>query len=239
MGDRTTLNMVGLQDELVDAMAATGKPVIAVVFNGRPLSITNLAQKVPVILECWYLGQESGKAIAEVLFGDVNPGGKLPISIPRSVGHIPCFYNYKPSARRGYLFDEVSPLYAFGFGLSYTQFEFKNLRLEKDTIKIKGSTRACVDVTNTGKVAGDEVVQMYIRDCVSSVTRPVKELKGFRRITLNPGQTQTVTLEITPEHLAFYDIDMEYVVEPGKFEIMIGNSSRDCDLQKVILIVEK
>jgi beta-glucosidase len=238
MGDRTTLDMVGLQDELVDAMAATGKPVIAVLFNGRPLSIAHLSEKVPVILECWYLGQESGKAIAEVLFGDVNPGGKLPISIPRSVGHIPCYYNYKPSARRGYLFDEVSPLYAFGFGLSYTQFQFTNLKLEKDTIKTKGSTHVSVDVTNSGKVAGDEVVQMYIRDCVSSVTRPVKELKGFQRITLAAGQTKTVTLEIAPEHLAFYNIDMEYVVEPGKFEIMVGNSSQECDLQKVNLTVK-
>jgi beta-glucosidase len=237
MGDRTTLDMAGLQDELVDAITATGKPVIAVLFNGRPLSITKLTKQVPVIFECWYLGQESGKAIAEVIFGDVNPGGKLPISIPRSVGHIPCYYNYKPSARRGYLFDDVSPLYAFGYGLSYTQFEFSNLKLEKDTIKTKGSTRVSVDVTNTGKVAGDEVVQMYIRDCVSSVTRPVKELKGFQRITLKPGQTQTVSLDITPEHLAFYNIDMKYVVEPGEFEVMVGSSSRDCDLQKLRLTV--
>jgi beta-glucosidase len=237
MGDRTNLNMVGLQDELVDAMAATGKPVIAVLFNGRPLSIAHLSEKVPVILECWYLGQESGRAIAEVIFGDINPGGKLPITVPRSIGHIPAYYNYKPSARRGYLFDEVSPLYAFGFGLSYTHFKFSNLRLEKDAIKTTDSTRVQVDVANTGKVAGDEVVQMYIRDCVSSVTRPVKELKGFQRITLKPHQIQTVSLEITPEHLAFYNIDMEYVVEPGQFEIMVGNSSRDCDLQKVVLTV--
>jgi beta-glucosidase len=239
MGDRTDLDMVGLQDELADAMVATGKPVIAVLFNGRPLSIAHLSEKVPVILECWYLGQEAGKAIAEVIFGDINPGGKLPISIPRSVGHIPCYYNYKPSARRGYLFDDVSPLYAFGFGLSYTQFQFSKLRLDKDGIKTNGATRVLVDIANTGKVAGDEVVQMYIRDCVSSVTRPVKELKGFERITLNPGQTKTVSLEITPEHLAFYNIDMNYVVEPGKFEIMVGNSSRDCDLEKVVLAVEK
>jgi len=239
MGDRATLQMVGLQDELVDAMVATGKPVIAVLFNGRPLSICNLARKVPVIYECWYLGQEAGKGIAEAVFGDINPGGKLPISIPRSAGHIPAYYNYKPSARRGYLFDDVSPLYAFGFGLSYTQFKFSKVRLEKESIKPNKSTRLLVDVTNTGKMAGDEVVQMYIRDCFSSVTRPVKELKGFQRITLKPGQTKTVSLEIKPEHLAFYDIDMEYIVEAGKFEIMVGNSSRDCDLQKVILTVQK
>lgn len=239
MGDRTTLDMAGVQDELVEAMAATGKPVIAVIFNGRPLSITHLSEKVPVLLECWYLGQESGTAIAEVLFGDVNPGGKLPISIPRSVGHIPCYYNYKPSARRGYLFDDVSPLYAFGYGLSYTRFGFGQPRLKKQTIRPDESTTISVEVTNKGKRSGDEVVQMYIRDCVSSVTRPVKELKGFRRITLKPGQTERVDLDVTPEHLAFYNIDMEYVVEPGEFEIMIGSSSRDCDLQKVKLTVLK
>jgi beta-glucosidase len=237
MGDRTSLQMVGLQDELVDAMVATGKPVIAFLFNGRPLSVVNLAAKVPTIFECWYLGQETGQVVAEVLFGDVNPGGKLPITIPRSVGHVPAYYNHKPSARRGYLFDEVSPLYAFGFGLSYTQFTFGAPRLTKDSIPQDGSTRVEVDVTNTGQVAGDEVVQMYIRDCISSVTRPVKEMKGFRRITLKPGETQTVSLEIAPEHLAFYNIDMKYVVEPGQFRIMVGNSSRDEDLQHVILTV--
>ncbi len=237
MGDRTSLQMVGLQDELVDAMVATGKPVIAFLFNGRPLAVRNLAAKVPTIFECWYLGQETGRAVAEVLLGDVNPGGRLPITVPRSVGHIPAYYNYKPSARRGYLFDEVSPLYAFGFGLSYTQFTFGPPRLVKEVIGPDESTQVQVDVTNTGRVTGDEVVQMYIRDCVSSVTRPVKEFKGFQRITLKPGETQTVCLDITPEHLAFYNIDMDYVVEPGEFKIMIGNSSRDEDLQHVILTV--
>lgn len=238
LGDRTTLDMVGLQDELVDAVVATGKPVIALLFNGRPLSVRNLAKKVPVIFECWYLGQETGRTVAEALFGDINPGGKLPMTIPRSVGHVPAYYNYKPSARRGYLFDDVSPLYAFGFGLSYTQFKFGKPRLEKEIIKSDESTRVLVDIANTGKVAGDEVVQMYIRDCISSVTRPVKELKGFQRITLKPGETQTVCLDITPEHLAFYNIDMDYVVEPGEFKIMIGNSSRDEDLQQMVLTVK-
>ncbi len=237
LGDRSSLDMVGLQDELVNALVATGKPVLAFLFNGRPLSVRNLAQKLPVIFECWYLGQETGQAIAEVLFGDINPGGKLPITIPRSAGHLPAYYNYKPAARRGYLFDDVSPLYAFGFGLSYTTFRFGKPRLRKPTMRAHESTVVSVDVTNTGKVAGDEVVQMYIRDKVSSVTRPVKELKGFQRITLEPGQTKTVSLDITPEHLAFYGIDMKYAVEPGEFEIMVGNSSRDPDLQKVLLRV--
>lgn len=239
MGDRTDLKMVGLQDELVNAIAALGKPVIAVLFNGSPLDLRNLSVKVPAILECWYLGQQCGRAVAEAVFGHINPGGKLPISFPRSVGHIPAYYNYKPSARRGYLFDEVTPLYPFGCGLSYTRFEFSPPRLQKLTIRGDQSVTLSVDVTNTGDRAGDEVVQMYIRDCVSSVTRPVKELKGFRRISLNPKETQTVSFEITPEHLAFYNIDMKFAVEPGKFEIMIGNSSQDCDLQKVLLEVTK
>jgi len=237
LGDRASLDMVGLQDELVDAVAATGKPVIAFLFNGRPISIRNLTEKAHAIFECWYLGQETGRAVADVLFGDANPGGKLPITIPRSVGHIPAYYNYKPAARRGYLFDEVSPLYAFGFGLSYTTFKFGKPRLKKATIRKNESTSVLVDVTNIGKRPGDEVVQMYIRDKVSSVTRPVKELKGFQRITLEPGQKKRVSLDITPESLAFHNIDMKYVVEPGEFEIMVGNSSRDEDLQIILLRV--
>jgi len=239
LGDRTTLDLIGRQEGLVNALQMTGKPVVVVLFNGSPLSINSLSRGVPAILECWYLGQECGQAVAEVLFGDFNPGGKLPITIPRSAGHLPAFYNYKPSARRGYLFDDVSPLYPFGFGLSYTSFSFKNVRLEKKKISARGSTRVLVDLTNTGKRRGAEVVQMYIRDCVSSVTRPVKELKGFQKISLQPGETQTVALEITSESLAFYDINMKFTVEPGEFEIMIGNSSRDGDLQKVVLSVTK
>jgi beta-glucosidase len=239
MGDRTSLDLIGRQEELVKAMLAAGKPVIVFLFNGRPISINYVAANVPVIFECWYLGQEAGHAVAAVLFGDHNPGGKLPITIPRSAGHLPAFYNYKPSARRGYLFDDVSPLFAFGYGLSYTTFAFKNVRLEKKKIKRDGSTRVRVDVTNTGKRAGTEVVQMYIRDLFSSVTRPIKELKGFQKISLAAGETRTVAIDITPESLAFYDINMKYVVEPGEFAIMVGNSSGDCDLQKVILTVEK
>jgi len=238
MGDRTQLDLIGRQEELVTAMLATGKPVIVFLFNGSPLSIQYLHDNIPVIFECWYLGQECGHAVADVLFGDFNPGGKLPITIPRSAGHLPAFYNYKPSARRGYLFDDVSPLYPFGFGLSYTTFAFKKTRLLKNKIQRNESTQLLVDVVNTGQLAGAEVVQMYIRDCVSSVTRPVKELKGFQKVSLRPGETRTVALDITPESLAFYDIHMKYVVEPGEFEIMVGNSSRDTDLQKVILTVK-
>jgi len=238
MGDRANLDLIGRQDELVKAMVATDKPVIVFLFNGRPLSINAVNENVPVIYECWYLGQETGRAVADVLFGDYNPGGKLPITFPRSVGHLPVFYNYKPSARRGYLFDDVSPLYAFGYGLSYTSFAIKNPRLTKNSIRRDGSTRVLVDVTNTGQREGTEVLQLYIQDLVSSVTRPIKELKGFRKVHLQPGETATVAVDITPNELAFYDVDMKYVVEPGEFEIMVGNSSRDADLQKLVLQVK-
>ncbi|HEX3601594.1 MAG TPA: glycoside hydrolase family 3 N-terminal domain-containing protein, partial [Lacipirellulaceae bacterium] len=157
LGDRTDLDLIGRQNELVDALVATGKPVVAILFNGRPLAVQHLAAKVPVIFECWYLGQESGTAVAEALFGDINPGGKLPITIPRSVGHVPAYYNYKPSARRGYLFDDVSPLFAFGHGLTYTHFKFGLPRLTKSTIATDESTAVQIEVTNTGDRAGDEV----------------------------------------------------------------------------------
>lgn len=237
MGDRTSLELIGRQNALVDAMVATGKPVVVLLFNGRPLSITNVNATVPAILECWYLGQESGHAVADVLFGTVNPGGKLPISVPRSVGHIPSFYSHKPSARRGYLFDDVTPLYPFGFGLSYTTFSVTNVRLADPVIARDGATVVHADVTNTGCRAGSEVVQLYVRDLVSSVTRPVKELKGFRKVHLAPGETIAVQLAITTDALAFHDIAMDYVVEPGDFAIMVGTSSRDSDLQTVMLRV--
>ena len=238
MGDVTNLDLVGRQNELVAAMLATGKPVVALLFNGRPLSATFVSQNVPAILECWYLGQETGRAVAEVLFGDFNPGGKLPITVPRSAGHVPAFYNHKPSARRGYLFDDVSPLYPFGFGLSYTTFRLADVRLEQSSIGRSESTRVTATLTNTGQRGGTEVVQMYIRDRVSSVTRPVKELKGFVKVWLDAGATTTVSLDITPESLAFFDIDMNNVVESGEFEIMVGTSSRGEDLQTVVLEVK-
>jgi beta-glucosidase len=237
MGDTTTLDLVGRQNELVAAMVATGKPVVALLFTGRPLAATYVSEHVPAILQCWYLGQETGVAVADVLFGDVNPGGKLPISIPRSAGHVPAFYNHKPSARRGYLFADVSPLYAFGYGLSYTTFQLNDVRLARETIARSESTHVTATLTNTGPRAGTEVVQMYLRDRVSSVTRPVKELKGFAKVALGPGESASVALEITPDSLAFYDIEMNNVVEPGEFEIMVGTSSRSADLQTVILRV--
>ncbi|MEQ8847307.1 glycoside hydrolase family 3 N-terminal domain-containing protein [Botrimarina sp.] len=236
LGDRTSLQMVGLQDELADALAATGKPIVSVLSNGRPLAVGNLAQRSAALLECWYLGQEGGAAIAEAVFGDFCPGGKLPISVPRSVGHTPCYYNYRPSARRGYLFDDATPLYPFGYGLSYTTFRFEAPRLADERIAPGGSTTVSVEVTNTGSRAGDEVVQLYVRDLVSSVTRPVKELKGFQRVTLTPGESRVVALAITPDTLAFWNIDKRLIVEPGEFDIMVGPNS--ADVQKVRLTVE-
>jgi len=237
LGDRASLDLVGRQDELVDAVAATGTPVVALLFSGRPASIRNLVEKAAAILELWYLGQESGRAIAAALCGDVNPGGKLPITIPRSVGHIPAYYNYKPSARRGYLFESVAPLFAFGHGLSYTTFGLGTPRLEKAEVRAGETARVSVDVTNTGARAGDEVVQLYVRDVFSSVTRPVKELKAFRRVALAPGATITVTFDIPQEALAFHDLDMNFRAEAGEFEVMVGTSSRDEDLQSVTLRV--
>jgi len=238
MGDRPSLDLIGLQEELVDAVAATGKPVVVLLFHGRPNSIARVAQKASAIFECWYLGQETGRAVAEVLFGDYNPGGKLPITVPRSAGHLPAFYNYKPSARRGYLCDDVTALFPFGFGLSYTTFGLRNLRLAKSVIRRDEATHVSVEVTNTGALPGDEVVQVYVRDTVSSVTRPVKELRGFQRIRLAPGETRTVTFPLGPDHLAFTRIDRSWAVEPGEFDIMVGSSSRDEDLARVTLRVE-
>ncbi len=239
LGDRASLDLVGRQQELAEALVATGKPVVVVLFSGRPASVRWLAEHAPAILECWYLGQEGGTAVAEVLFGAVNPGGKLPMTIPRSAGHLPAFYNYKPSARRGYLFDDVTPLWPFGFGLSYTTFAISGVRLSRQTIKRDGTVRVRADVTNTGSRAGHEVVQLYVRDDVSSVTRPVKELKGFRKVYLEAGKTTTVSFDLGPAALAFHDVAMREVVEPGEFTIMVGSSSRDADLTSVTLRVER
>jgi beta-glucosidase len=174
------------------------------------------------------------------LLGKYNPSGKLPISIPRSVGHIPAFYNYKPTARRGYIFDDITPLYPFGYGLSYTTFEYDStsLQLSKKEIATNENVTVSINVKNTGNLAGKETVQLYIRDKVSSVTRPVKELKDFAQVKLEAGETKTVSFTITPEKLAFYDINMNFTVEAGEFELMLGSSSQDKDLKKITLKVK-
>lgn len=226
LGDRDTLDLPGRQDELVRAIIEIGKPTVALLLNGRPLSVNVLAERANAIFEGWYLGQEGGTAFADVLFGDVSPGGKLPITFPRSVGQLPAYYNHKPSRQRSYLFRDSTPLFPFGYGLSYTTFRYANLRLAPSKIKPHDSVVVSVEVTNTGRRTGDEVVQLYVRDLLSEmVTRPVKELKGFRRITLQPGETQTVQFTLTPAELSFLNERMERVVEPGQFEIMVGGNS--------------
>ena len=225
LGDRDSLDLVGRQNDLVKAVLETGKPTIVMLINSGPLSINYIAEKVPAILEGFYLGQETGVAVADVLFGDYNPAGKLPVTFPRSVGQLPAYYNRKPSARRGYLFTSKEPLFPFGYGLSYTTFEYSNLKLSAPKIGPAGQTKVSVTVTNTGKRSGDEIVQLYIHDLVSSVTRPVMELKAFRRISLAPGESKTVEFGITPDKLSFFDLNMNRIVEPGWFDIMVGPSS--------------
>jgi beta-glucosidase len=227
LGDRSSLDLPGNQDDLVKAMVALGKPIVVFLIHGRPNSINYIAENVPAILEGWYLGQETGTAVADVLFGDFNPGGKLPVSVPRSVGQLPIYYNQKPSARLQYVDSTSLPLYPFGWGLSYSSFKYGTVSVSPDSIGPEGKTKVAVDVTNTGTVRGDEVVQLYIRDEVSSVTRPVKELKGFRRITLDPGKTQTVEFTLGPDELSFLNRDMHRIVEPGVFKIMVGGNSVD------------
>jgi beta-glucosidase len=187
--------------------------------------VNEIAARANALVEGWYLGQEGGTAMADVLFGDANPGGKLPVTIARSVGQLPLFYNQKPSAHRGYAFDSKEPLFPFGFGLSYTTFDIGAPTLSAATIGIDGSVKVTVDVRNTGKVSGDEVVQLYVRDVVSSVTRPVKELKGFKRVTLAPGAATTVEFTLDREAFALWDKNMKRVVEPGEFTIYAGDSS--------------
>src|SRR5829696_3611034 len=226
LGDLPTLELLNGQNDLIEEIVAVGKPTCAFVNSGPPLSIGNLVEAVPAVMQCWYLGQEGGYAMVDALFGEVNPSGKLPISFPRTAGHIPAFYNYKPSARRGYnLGFNISPLFAFGHGLSYTTFEYSNLKLSSSSMKNNGTVTLTVDVRNTGNRRGAEVVQLYIRDDYSTITRPVKELKGFRKVWLEPGQSQTVTFVITPEMLSFYDVNMNWIVEPGDFTLMIGSAS--------------
>ena len=224
-GDRDSLDLLGAQNDLVKAVVETGKPVVAILINGRPLSINYIAEKVPAILEGWYLGEEGGTGAANVLFGDVNPGGKLPITFPHTVGALPDFYNHKPTSNRSYAFSTRQPLYPFGFGLSYTSFRFDNLKVEPQQIHENGTAKVTVEITNTGKRAGDEVAELYVHQKIASVTRPVMQLKGFERVTLAPGEKKTVEFTVTPEMLQMLNAEMQPVVEPGVFELMVGASS--------------
>lgn len=225
LGDRDSLELIGQQNDLAAAILALGKPTIVVLLNGRPLSVNMLAQKAPALIEGWYLGQETGTAVADVLLGKANPGGKLPVSIARSVGQLPIYYNRKPSARRGYLFSDTSPLYPFGYGLSYTSFTIGAPQLDRATIAATEGARVSVAVANTGDRSGDEVVQLYVRDDFSTVTRPLLELKHFQRVTLAAGERRTVTFDLTPDDLALWNAKMKRVIEPGTFTISAGPNS--------------
>jgi beta-glucosidase len=235
LGDRSSLDLIGQQEDLARAVFALGKPTVVILLNGRPLSVNYLAEKAPALVEGWYLGQETGNAVADVLFGRSSPGGKLPVSIARNVGQLPIFYNRKPTARRGYLFDTTAPLYPFGYGLSYTTFSVGAPSLARETIRANETVKVSVDVANTGRRPGDEVVQLYVRDDEASVTRPVLELKRFRRVTLQPGERRTVTFELGPDDLALWNVAMKRVVEPGTFTISAGPNS--VDLKSVKLTV--
>ncbi|SFU37749.1 glycoside hydrolase family 3 N-terminal domain-containing protein [Pseudoduganella namucuonensis] len=235
LGDRVGLDMLGQQNDLAKAIFDLGKPTVVFLLNGRPLSVNLLAERAHALVEGWYLGQETGHAAADILFGRANPGGKLPVSIARHVGQLPIFYNHKPSARRGYIDGSTKPLYPFGFGLSYTSFAISAPRLARASIRAGESTRVEVDVSNTGALAGDEVVQIYIRDDVSSVTRPVLELKAFRRVTLAPGEKRTLGFDIKPSDLWFFNTDMKRVVEPGSFTIHAGPDSVNLKSAKLMV----
>jgi beta-glucosidase len=236
--NRAMVDLPGRQLDLVKAVRATGKPVVAVLMNGRPLALQWLADSIPAILETWFLGVEMGPAVADVLFGDVSPSGKLPVSFPRVTGQLPLYYNHKntgrpPSEQERFTskYSDVSwtPLYPFGHGLSYTTFAYRNLRLGADRIALGDSITVSVEVSNTGDRAGDEVVQLYVRDEVGSVTRPVKELRGFERVSLTPGQSETVTFTLGPAELAFFGQDMQRIVEPGFFTVFVGTSSEQVE----------
>jgi len=233
---RSSLDLPGKQLALVQAIHATGKPTIVVLINGRPLSIGWIVNNVPAILESWMGGSQSGNAIADILFGDVNPSAKLPVTFPRAVGQVPVYYNYMHTGRppeaenrytSKYLDLPWTPLFPFGYGLSYTKFKISNLQLSAPRIPANGKLTVSTEVENTGQRAGDEVVQLYIRDTVASMTRPVKELKGFQRVTLKPGEKRRVEFTLTSQHLGFWNRRMRYVVEPGEFKVMVGSSSAD------------
>lgn len=238
LGDRENLNLIGYQDSLVKAVLKTGKPVVVLMFGGRPLSFNYVAENVPVIVQVFYPGQEGGTAIADVLFGKVNPSGKLSVTIPKSVGQLPCYYSHKPSLKRSYIgFPGAEPLYPFGYGLSYTTFSYSSPVIDKTSIQKTDSVQVSVDVTNTGTRTGEEIVQLYIHDKASSLARPVKELKDFKRIALNAGETKTVSFSVTPDKLSFYNLDLKKVVEAGEFEVMVGANSKD--LKSVTFSVAK
>jgi beta-glucosidase len=222
--------------DLVKTIYETGKPTIVVLVNGRPPTIEWIVERVPAILESWMGGSQAGNAIADIVFGDVNPGGKLPVTFPRTVGQVPIYYNHMNTGRppeannrytSKYLDVPWTPLFPFGYGLSYTQFKITNLQVSAKSIRRNGKLIVSVEVENVGKRTGDEVVQLYIRNVAASMTRPVKELKGFQRVTLQPGEKRRVEFLLTGEQLGFWNREMRFVVEPGDFKVMVGPNSED------------
>jgi beta-glucosidase len=241
--DSATLALPGLQQKLVLAVAETGTPTVVVVLNGRPLVLTEIAEKVNSLLLGWLPAQEGGSGIASVLFGDVNPAGRLPVTLPRHVGQVPTYYGHKPSGGRSHWHGDYAdmsakPLYPFGYGMSYTQFSYSDITLSATHATPTDVISVGVTVKNIGGYAGDEVVQLYVSDPVASVTRPVKALKGFKRVHLQPQQTAHITFELDMRHLAFYDRDMKYVVEAGSIGVMIGASSEEICQEASIEITE-
>jgi beta-glucosidase len=236
--DAATLELTGMQEELVKAVHAPGKPTIVVLVNGRPLAVRWIAQHVPAILEAWLPGEHGGRAVAEILFGDVNPSGKLSVTVPRHAGQLPVYYNYKKSKqmwlKRGwghaYVDMEPTPLYPFGFGLGYSSFEYSGLRLSARAITPAEGLEVQVQVKNTGDRPGKETVQLYLEDVISSVATPVKQLRGFVKLAIDPGATKTCTFRLTADDLALYDKNLRRVVEPGQFRVMVGSSSEDIRL---------
>jgi beta-glucosidase len=225
--DRSNLDLNQQQTRLVEAVYKTGKPTVVVLFNGRPLCINWVVKKIPAIVESWFLGNEGGLAIADVLLGKVNPSGKLPMTFPRSVGQLPYYYDHKPTSRHVYVDQDTSALFPFGHGLSYTTFQYSGLKIAQPYIPVNGSVNVSISIKNTGNVEGTEVVQLYLRDVIASVTTPVKSLKGFKRITLKPGESGIVQFKVDNRELMLWNREMKQVVEPGEFKVMIGSSSED------------
>ena len=238
--DRAYLNLPGRQEELINKIAATGKPMVVILVGGSAITMNNWLKNVSAILDVWYPGEDGGSAVADVLFGDYNPAGRLPITFPVFEGQLPLVYNHKPTGR-GDDYNNLTgqPLFPFGYGLSYTTFEYSDLNLTKNNIAANDSTTLTCKVTNTGKVAGDEVVQLYVHDEFASVARPVTELKGFQRIHLQPGQSQTVSFVINPEMLSMLDLNLKKVVEPGDFRMMIGASCKDIRLRGIVTVLKQ
>jgi beta-glucosidase len=234
------LDLSGVQEDLIRAIFETGTPTVVVLINGRPLSTRWTSEHVPVLVEGWEPGERGGEAVADVLFGNYNPSGRLPITVPRHSGQLPVYYNYKPSKaewmQRGYADMPATPLYPFGYGLSFTRFEYSNLRIEPPEIHPGGEARVTLDVKNAGDRAGVETVQLYLHEAYAPVATPVKQLRGFERVGLNPGETKTVSLRLTPEDLQLLDIDLRWRVVPGDFEIMAGKSSAEIPLQGVLKV---